>query len=219
MGVSTRTAMDDYNDAKQRELSAARIAQLPPDSREARLLREADELDRQGHHDLAAQNRREAASAPVRDRAKSPNFHRNAQRFKDRRAHRGGYGPGAKVSAEQELNWGGAASAPRPKAEFNPSVSTPGIALTPAEKMGAATGGTAFSKAANHMILFGRYKGQRIIDAAKTWDGLDFVCWLGFTAKVTTASFREALKTFLEDPRCAAAIEQVKARRNVRGRA
>lgn len=128
-----------------------------------------------------------------------------------RRAY-GGSHAAARVSAEQEINWGNTKpSIPAGKGsttqEWGKTLT--GIALNSQERQGVLTD---FKAAAQTELKFTRYIGQTLLNIAQTYDGFSTLYWCWTKAEIRSYGLKQALQKFMTDPRCAEAVQVMKDR-------
>jgi hypothetical protein len=135
--------------------------------------------------------------------------------LREKRLQRAGFGrpyAGARVSDEQRLNWGGAAS-PAPAQSDTGRVlwgqQRTGIQFRADENAGVPT---PFRRAALLRLEFTKYKNLTLMDTAQTNDGFSMLWWLHTKATIRSQTLRDALQTFLADPRCADLVQMMQAR-------
>lgn len=123
--------------------------------------------------------------------------------------------PRARVSAEQEDNWG--MSKPTPSRA--PDLTSTGIVYDQREADGIAHGVklSLFVDAGEFPALFGRFNRQKLIDIIRTNDGFGWVWWAATKATISHPGFAKALQTIIADPRCAAAVKREQERDAKRG--
>lgn len=118
----------------------------------------------------------------------------------------GSRGIGARVSVEQEDNWGMSKPVTPSRA---PDLTPTGIEYDQRERDGLAHGAklSPFVEAGEFPALFGRFNRQKLIDIIKTNDGFGWVWWAATKADISHPGFAKALQIIITDPRSAAAVK------------
>lgn len=202
-------ALEDWRAAKGRERAAAIEAQYP--------------LDADGER-VAVLYGKEEDGMPNFTQRNFDRKHGEGKYAETQASMRGGqhraaeprspaYGVRAKVSAEQDINWGTAKPAPAGPAVPDTSVRT-GVAYTSEEKAQLAHGlREGFIWASQFTIAFGKKCfGKSLMQAAETEQGLGWLVWAATVADIHNPKLRRALDLFMADARVAAAVQVMQDR-------